>query len=92
MEEGQRCLRNIDVMQCLSSQAGCWGLGQYCTDVKRKEQNTSACHNKSSHTKQVPFTEQYVNCHQAWQYDKGQHIMPIRFILCLKLKQSPSPN
>lgn len=74
------------------SQAGPRGPGHYFTWVKRKGQNTSARRDKSSHTKQAPFTEQYVNCHRGWQRDKGQHLMPIRFILCLRLKQGSGPN
>lgn len=60
--------------------------------MKRKGQNTSASHDKGSLTKQAPFAEQYVNCHRAWQQDEGQHLMPIRFILCLRLKQGSGPN
>lgn len=54
---------------------------------KNKGQNMSARCDKGSHTKQALLTEQYVNCHQAWERNKGQRLVPIRFTLCLRSKQ-----
>lgn len=54
---------------------------------KNKGQNMSARCDKGSHTKQALLTEQYVNCHRAWERGKGQRLVPIRFTLCSRSKQ-----